>query len=264
MPKDFISVVQDLEDLLCHHITTSTPADFIEELADILKTVLSMDRNTHWSIQSFLFDFREQYFRQSMSSLSLSLSRFMIVQCKPLTKATHSSITELTNEQPGPVRPHNDIWPRLNRSAVEPLSNMPMTHDVGPDLWAFAVRYADQVYNVLRLQAKMLYKPFIEVLTENGFIKGLADTEDLVMQDNATDGSDHILDRQEYDVSLHSRLMFLEDRVMILEKREELLDGQLDRATQAMGALRSTNLDLARKVSEVQQRNHDLRRTYAV
>ncbi|UKZ48736.1 hypothetical protein TrVGV298_002964 [Trichoderma virens] len=242
MPKDFISVVQDLEDLLCHHITTSTPADFIEELADILKTVLSMDRNTHWSIQSFLFDFREQYFRQT----------------------THSSITELTNEQPGPVRPHNDIWPRLNRSAVEPLSNMPMTHDVGPDLWAFAVRYADQVYNVLRLQAKMLYKPFIEVLTENGFIKGLADTEDLVMQDNATDGSDHILDRQEYDVSLHSRLMFLEDRVMILEKREELLDGQLDRATQAMGALRSTNLDLARKVSEVQQRNHDLRRTYAV
>ncbi|KAK0762367.1 hypothetical protein N5P37_005180 [Trichoderma harzianum] len=236
MPKDFISVVQDLEDLLCHHITTSTPADFTEELADVLKTVLNMDRNTHWSIQSFLFDFREEYFRQ-----------------------------KLTNEQPGPVRPHNDIWPRLNRSAVEPLSNMPMTHDIGPDLWAFAVRYADQVYNVLRLQAKMPYKPFIEVLTENSFIKGLADADNIVMQDNATDGSsDHIMDRREYDVSLHSRLMFLEDRVMILEKREELLDGQLDRATQAMGALRSTNLDLARKVSEVQQRNHDLRRTYAV
>lgn len=73
MPKDFISVVQDLEDLLCHHITTSTPADFTEELADVLKTVLNMDRNTHWSIQSFLFDFREEYFRQSMSSLLPSL-----------------------------------------------------------------------------------------------------------------------------------------------------------------------------------------------
>lgn len=141
---------------------------------------------------------------------------------------------------------------------------MPMTHDIGPDLWAFAVRYADQVYNVLRLQAKMPYKPFIEVLTENSFIKGLADADGIITQENAIEGSDHILDRQEYDVSLHSRLMFLEDRVMILEKREELLDGQLDRATQAMGALRSTNLDLARKVSEVQQRNHDLRRTYAV
>ncbi|KAL7939773.1 hypothetical protein V8C35DRAFT_275565 [Trichoderma chlorosporum] len=234
MPKDFISVVQDLEDLLCHHIIISTPADFAEELADVLKTVLGRDRNTHWSIQSFLFDFREEYFRQ-----------------------------KLTNEQPGPVRPHNDIWPRLNRSAVEPLSNMPMTHDVGPDLWAFAVRYADQVYNVLRLQAKMPYKPFIEVLTENGFIKNFADADDAVISDNTTDGSDHVPDRQEYDMNLHSRLTFLEDRVMILEKREELLDGQLDRATQAMGALRSTNLDLARKVSEVQQRNQDLRRTYA-
>ncbi|KAF3073551.1 hypothetical protein CFAM422_004065 [Trichoderma lentiforme] len=261
MPKDFISVVQDLEDLLCHHITTSTPADFTEELADVLKTVLNIDRNTHWSIQSFLFDFREEYFRQSMSS------RFPLLMLQKTSNQSQliSSITELTNEQPGPVRPHNDIWPRLNRSAVEPLSNMPMTHDIGPDLWAFAVRYADQVYNVLRLQAKMPYKPFIEVLTENSFIKGLADTDNIVMQDNATDGSsDHIMDRREYDVSLHSRLMFLEDRVMILEKREELLDGQLDRATQAMGALRSTNLDLARKVSEVQQRNHDLRRTYAV
>ncbi|KAL6702055.1 hypothetical protein J3F84DRAFT_23169 [Trichoderma pleuroticola] len=235
MPKDFISVVQDLEDLLCYHITTSPPPDFIEELADVLKAVLSMDRNTHWSIQSFLFDFREEYFRQ-----------------------------KLTNEQTGPVRPHNDIWPRLNRSAVESLSNMPMTHDIGNDLWTFAVRYADQVYNVLRLQAKMPYKPFIEVLTENSFIKGLVDTDGTATQENAAEGSEHILDRREYDVNLHSRLMFLEDRVMILEKREELLDGQLDRATQAMGALRSTNLDLARKVSEVQQRNHDLRRTYAV
>ncbi|EHK15924.1 uncharacterized protein TRIVIDRAFT_227860 [Trichoderma virens Gv29-8] len=50
-----------------------------------------------------------------------------------------------------------------------------------------AVRYADQVYNVLRLQAKMPYKPL-----ENGFIKSIADTEDVVMQDNAADGSDHI------------------------------------------------------------------------
>ncbi|KAL6863859.1 hypothetical protein J3F83DRAFT_762181 [Trichoderma novae-zelandiae] len=263
MPKDFISVVQDLEDLLCHHITASTADEFVQELVDILKAVLSFDRNTHWSIQSFLYDLREEYFR-----------------------------LHLTSEQPQPSRPPNDIWPRLNRSAVEPLSTMPMTHDIGTDVAAFAVRYADQVYNVLRLQAKMPYKPFIEVLTENGFVKGttassssLSATGSSALATHAgaagnadNDGADDAVMRDcapvdagsidehahDYDASLLSRLAFLEDRVVILERREELLDGQLDRATQAMGALRSTNLDLARKVSEVQQRNHDLRRTYAV
>ncbi|TFB07365.1 hypothetical protein CCMA1212_000961 [Trichoderma ghanense] len=266
MPKDFISVVQDLEDLLCHHITASTPSAFVDELVDILKAVLSINRNSHWSIQSFLYDLREEYYR-----------------LRPKT--------DLTSEPPQPSRPPNDIWPRLNRSVVEPLSTMPMTHDIGPDMASFAIRYADQVYNVLRLQAKMPYKPFIEVLTENGFVKGLSssssssssspttttttittdarsaenDPDDAVMHDcapiDASSGSEHA---HEYDASLLSRLAFLEDRVVILERREEQLDGQLDRATQAMGALRSTNLDLARKVSEVQQRNHDLRRTYAV
>ncbi|KAL7808010.1 hypothetical protein V8C26DRAFT_423656 [Trichoderma gracile] len=257
MPKDFISVVQDLEDLLCHHITASTPEDFVDELADIIKAVLNVDRNTHWSIQSFLYDLRQEYYR-----------------------------IHLTSEQPQRSRPQDDIWPRLNRSVVEPLSTMPMTHDIGPDMPSFAIRYADQVYNVIRLQAKMPYKPFIEVLTENGFIKGPSASSsaaatntdarragnepgDAVMHDCApadasgsgSNISEHV---QEYDASLLSRLAFLEDRVVILERREELLDGQLDRATQAMSALRSTNLDLARKVSEVQQRNHDLRRTYAV
>jgi small-conductance mechanosensitive channel len=142
-----------------------------------------------------------------------------------------------------------------------------MTHDRGSDPWSFAVRLADQVYNVLRLQAKMPHKPFIEVLTENGFIAGPPETGDAAVHGNATDGSndnDQIQDRQEYDVNLHARLTFLEDRVKILEKREELLEGQLDRATQAMAALRSTNLEFAKKVSEVQQRNHELTRTYAV
>ncbi|RFU73621.1 hypothetical protein TARUN_8624 [Trichoderma arundinaceum] len=243
MPMNFISVVQDLEDLLCHHITSSTPTDFIEELVDILKNVLHHDRTTHWSIQSFLHDLRDEYFSQIILN------------------------TELTSEQPGPIRPSHDIWPRLNRATVEPLSNMPMTHDRGTDPWSFAVRLADQIYNVLRLQAKMPHKPFIEVLTENGFVTGLAEADEAAMHDNATDGSndhDHIQDRREYDVNLHARLTFLEDRVRILEKREELLEGQLDRATQAMAALRSTNLELARKVSEVQQRNHELTRTYAV
>ncbi|PTB68727.1 hypothetical protein BBK36DRAFT_1113140 [Trichoderma citrinoviride] len=250
MPKDFISVVQDLEDLLCHHIIASTASNFVEELVDILKAVLRIDRNTHWSIQSFLYDLREEYYR-----------------------------LHLTSERPQPSRPPNDIWPRLNRSVVEPLSTMPMTHDTGPDMAAFAVRYADQMYNVLRLQAKMPYKPFIEVLTGNGFVKGSSSSaalsttttdassakSDAAMHDCASVDAGSISEHaQEYDASLLSRLAFLEDRVAILERREELLDGQLDRATQAMSALRSTNLDLARKVSEVQQRNHDLRRTYAV
>lgn len=180
-------------------------------------------------------------------------------------------MAELTSEQPGPVRPSHDIWPRLNRATVEPLSNMPMTHDRGPDPWAFAVRFADQIYNVLRLQAKMPHKPFIEVLTENCFIQGHAEVDSAAAaaaaaHGNATDGSnahDQIHDRQEYDVNLHARLTFMEDRVRILEKREELLEGQLDRATQAMAALRSTNLELAKKVSEVQQRNHELKRALA-
>ncbi|EGR45564.1 uncharacterized protein TRIREDRAFT_110987 [Trichoderma reesei QM6a] len=254
MPKDFISVVQDLEDLLCHHITASIAEDFVDELVGILKAVLNIDRNTHWSIQSFLYDLRDEYYR-----------------------------LHLTSEQPQRSRPPDDIWPRLNRSVVEPLSTMPMTHDIGPDMPSFAIRYADQVYNVLRLQAKMPYKPFIEVLTENGFVKGPSSSsssattnarkaqdepDDAVMHDcapvDAGSGSTVGEHAQEYDAGLLSRLAFLEDRVVILERREELLEGQLDRATQAMGALRSTNLDLARKVSEVQQRNHDLRRTYAV
>lgn len=140
-----------------------------------------------------------------------------------------------------------------------------MTHDRGSDPWYFAVRLADQLYNVLRLQAKMPYKPFIEVLAENGFdplVNG-----DSVMCGNAADGNDdgdQIQDRREYEVSLHARLSFLEDRVKILEKREELLEGQLDRATQAMAALRSTNLELAKKVSEVQHRNHELTRSYVL
>ncbi|KAL7787798.1 hypothetical protein V8C37DRAFT_389551 [Trichoderma ceciliae] len=258
MPMNFISVVQDLEDLLCHHITTSTPTDFTEELVDILKNVLNNDRTTHWSIQSFLYDLRDEYFSQR---------KFRYPFPEPPNSKLIVLDAELTNEQPGLVRPSHDIWPRLNRATVEPLSNMPMTHDRGSDPWCFAVRLADQIYNVLRLQAKMPHKPFIEVLTENSFITGLAETDDIAMHGNATDGNndhDQIQDRQEYDVSLHARLTFLEDRVRILEKREELLEGQLDRATQAMAALRSTNLELARKVSEVQQRNHELTRTYAV
>lgn len=156
---------------------------------------------------------------------------------------------------------------------------MPMTHDIGEDMTSFAIRYADQLYNVLRLQAKMVYKPFIDFLSEPGSAKGSSSsaitTTDTRSVENESDeapmhdcaplgtgsGSQHA---QEHDAALLSRVAFLEDRVVILERREELLDGQLDRATQAMAALRSTNLDLARKVSEVQQRNHDLRRTYAV
>lgn len=142
---------------------------------------------------------------------------------------------------------------------------MPMTHDRGTDPWSFAVRLADQLYNVIRLQAKMPYKPFIEVLVENGFDRPAND--DSNMHDNAADGNDdgdQIQDRQGYEASLHARLSFLDDRVKILEKREELLEGQLDRATQAMAALRCTNLELAKKVSEVQQRNHELTRAYVL
>jgi transcription elongation factor GreA-like protein len=69
MPTNFISVVQDLEDLLCHHITTSTSTDFTEELVDILKNVLHNDRTTHWSVQSFLHDLRDEYCLQRMPSL---------------------------------------------------------------------------------------------------------------------------------------------------------------------------------------------------
>lgn len=173
--------------------------------------------------------------------------------------------TELTDKEPNLERASHESWPRINRTAIEPLSNMPMTHDRGTDPWSFAVRLADQLYNVLRLQAKMPYKPFIEVLTENGFNRPLDD--DSAMYGYAADGnddSDQMQDRHDYEVSLHARLSFLEDRVKILEKREELLEGQLDRATQAMAALRSTNLELAKKVSEVQQRNHELTRSYVL
>ncbi|KAH6609462.1 hypothetical protein Trco_002808 [Trichoderma cornu-damae] len=254
MSSKFISVVQDLEDLLCHHIASSAPTDFIEVLSNILKNVLNNDRTPYWSIQSFLYDFRDEYFRQPLRL--------------PPKTANQLCLNEgLTKEQPGPIRPSHDIWPRLNRAAVEPLSNMPMTHDQGSDPWSFAVRIADQVYNVLRLQAKMPHKPFIEVLAENGFIAGPAEMDYAATHCRPTDGcsdQDQIQDRQEYDVNVHARLTFLEDRVRILEKREELLEGQLERAAQAMAAMRSTNLELARKVSEVQQRNHELTRTYAV
>ncbi|KAK1247306.1 hypothetical protein MKX07_002215 [Trichoderma sp. CBMAI-0711] len=291
MPKDFISVVQDLEDLLCHHITASLAEDFVDELVGILKAVLNIDRNTHWSIQSFLYDLRDEYYRLRTPTPLLPPILHTVSLLHDPTNNSQLLIkdenTDLTSEQPQRSRPPNDIWPRLNRSVVEPLSTMPMTHDIGPDMPSFAIRYADQVYNVLRLQAKMPYKPFIEVLTENGFVKGPSSSsstaaaaptnarsraedepDDAVMHDcapvDAGSGSTVGEHAQEYEAGLLSRLAFLEDRVVILERREELLEGQLDRATQAMGALRSTNLDLARKVSEVQQRNHDLRRTYAV
>ncbi|GFP56823.1 hypothetical protein TASIC1_0007031500 [Trichoderma asperellum] len=237
-PRDFISDLEDLEDLLCHHITNSeqSPELFTEQMVDILKNVLSNDRTTHWSTKSFMRDLREEY-----------------------------NLRKLTDKEPNLDRGSHESWPRINRTAIEPLSNMPLTHDRGTDPWSFAVRLADQLYNVLRLQAKMPYKPFIEVLTENGFNRAVDD--DSAMYGSAADGnddSDQIQDRQGYEVSLHARLSFLEDRVKILEKREELLEGQLDRATQAMAALRSTNLELAKKVSEVQQRNHDLTRSYVL
>ncbi|KAL7809117.1 hypothetical protein V8C44DRAFT_359322 [Trichoderma aethiopicum] len=251
MPTNFVIVIQDLEDLLCHHITASGPEDFVDELVDILKAVLGLSRNTHWSVESFLYDLREEYHR-----------------------------LHFTHEPPKPTRPSNDIWPRLNRSVIEPLSTMPMTHDIREDMTTFAIRYADQLYNVLRLQAKLPYKPFIDFLTEPGSAKGSSlssaltgtdarsvenKSDEAPMHDcaplGAGSGSQHA---QEHDAGLLLRVSFLEDRVLILERREEQLDGQLDRAEQAMAALRSTNLDLARKVSEVQQRNHDLRRTYAV
>jgi hypothetical protein len=144
---------------------------------------------------------------------------------------------------------------------------MPITHDRGIDPWSFAVRLADQLYNVIRLQATMPYKPFVEVLAENGFDFPVQD--DSTMYGNAADGNDdgdndQIQDRQGYEVSLHARLSFLDDRVKILEKREELLEGELDYATRAIAALRSTNMELAKKVSEVQQRNHDLTRLHVL
>ncbi|PON28364.1 hypothetical protein TGAM01_v202859 [Trichoderma gamsii] len=237
-PRDFISDLEDLEDLLCHHITNSqqSPELFTKQVVDILKNVLSSDRTTHWSTKSFMRALREEY-----------------------------ALQNLTDKEPLCDRASHESWPRINRTAIEPLSNMPMTHDQGTDPWSFAVRLADQLYNVIRLQAKMPYKPFIEVLAENGF--DLPEHDDSAMYGNAADSNDdgdHIQDRQGYEVSLHARLSFLDDRVKILEKREELLEGQLDRATQAMAALRCTNLELAKKVSEVQQRNHELTRSYVV
>ncbi|KAM0524108.1 hypothetical protein ACHAPE_001363 [Trichoderma viride] len=237
-PRDFISDLEDLEDLLCHHISNSknSPELFTEQVVDILKNVLASDRTTHWSTKSFMRALREEY-----------------------------TLQKLTDKEPLCDRASHESWPRINRTAIEPLSNMPMTHDRGTDPWSFAVRLADQLYNVIRLQAKMPYKPFIEVLAENGFDP--PEHDDLAMYGNAANGDDdgdHIQDRQGYEVSLHARLSFLDDRVKILEKREELLEGQLDRATQAMAALRCTNLELAKKVSEVQQRNHELTRSYVV
>ncbi|KAL6904863.1 hypothetical protein GGI43DRAFT_381259 [Trichoderma evansii] len=238
-PRDFISDLEDLEDLLCHHITNSqqSPELFTEQVVDILKNVLSNDRTTHWSTKSFMRDLREEY-----------------------------NLRKLTDKEPNLDRASHESWPRINRTAIEPLSNMPVTHDRGTDPWSFAVRLADQLYNVLRLQAKMPYKPFIEVLTENGFNRPEDDGLAMYGGDavDGNDDNDQIQDRQEYEVSLHARLYFLEDRVKILEKREEILEGQLDRATQAMAALRSTNLELAKKVSEVQQRNHELTRSYVL
>ncbi|KAK1255206.1 hypothetical protein MKX08_009201 [Trichoderma sp. CBMAI-0020] len=237
-PRDFISDLEDLEDLLCHHITNSkqSPELFTEQMMDILKNVLSIDRTTHWSTKSFMRALREEY-----------------------------ALQKLTDKEPTFDRVSHESWPRINRTAIEPLSNMPMTHDRGTDPWSFAVRLADQLYNVIRLQAKMPYKPFIEVLAENGFDP--PEHDDSAMYGNEADSNDdgdQIQDRQGYEVSLHARLSFLDDRVKILEKREELLEGQLDRATQAVAALRSTNLELAKKVSEVQQRNHELTRLYVL
>lgn len=259
-PRDFISDLEDLEDLLCHHITNSeqSPELFTEQMVDILKNVLSNDRTTHWSTKSFMRDLREEYNLRSMSCPH-------IIPLNAIPTPCSIFYIELTDKEPNLDRGSHESWPRINRTAIEPLSNMPLTHDRGTDPWSFAVRLADQLYNVLRLQAKMPYKPFIEVLTENGFNRAVDD--DSAMYGSAADGnddSDQIQDRQGYEVSLHARLSFLEDRVKILEKREELLEGQLDRATQAMAALRSTNLELAKKVSEVQQRNHDLTRSYVL
>jgi hypothetical protein len=263
-PRDFISDLEDLEDLLCHHISNSkhSPELFTDQVVDILKNVLACDRTTHWSTKSFMRALREEYTLQSMLYPLISLLLATPTCAKPILNMLS---TELTDKEPLCDRASHESWPRINRTAIEPLSNMPMTHDRGTDPWSFAVRLADQLYNVIRLQAKMPYKPFIEVLAENGFDP--PEHDDSAMHGNAANGDDdgdHIQDRQGYEVSLHARLSFLDDRVKILEKREELLEGQLDRATQAMAALRCTNLELAKKVSEVQQRNHELTRSYVV
>jgi transcription elongation factor GreA-like protein len=67
-PRDFISDLENLEDLLCHHITNSkqSPELFTEQVVDILKNVLSNDRTSHWSTKSFMRDLREEYALQSM------------------------------------------------------------------------------------------------------------------------------------------------------------------------------------------------------
>lgn len=69
-PRDFISDLEDLEDLLCHHITNSkqSPELFTEQVVDILKNILGNDRTTHWSTKSFLRDLREEYSLRSMLS----------------------------------------------------------------------------------------------------------------------------------------------------------------------------------------------------
>lgn len=70
-PRDFISDLEDLEDLLCHHITNSkqSPELFTEQVADILKNVLSSDRTTHWSTKSLMRALREEYALQSMLNI---------------------------------------------------------------------------------------------------------------------------------------------------------------------------------------------------
>lgn len=79
MPKNFVIVIQDLEDLLCHHITASGPEDFVDELVDILKAVLGLSRNTHWSVESFLYDLREEYYRLRTPLPSLLLPRLSLI-----------------------------------------------------------------------------------------------------------------------------------------------------------------------------------------
>ncbi|KAL7926277.1 hypothetical protein ACQKWADRAFT_282279 [Trichoderma austrokoningii] len=234
--RDFISDLEDLEELLCCHITSSKqfPEQFTDQVADMIKNILITDRTTpHWSTRSFMCDLREEY-----------------------------HIQNLTEKEPLSDRGSHATWPRLSRTTLEHISKMPLTHDQGDDAWAFAVRLADQLYNFFRLQAKMPYKPFAQVLAEYG-TKAPENGDDAAVCGSATDGNDdgdgeQIKDRPEY---LNAKVTFLDDRVKILEKREEVLEIQLDRAAQAMAALRSTNLELAKKVSEVQKRNHELSRS---
>ncbi|KAK5992443.1 hypothetical protein PT974_05847 [Cladobotryum mycophilum] len=143
------------------------------------------------------------------------------------------TILGIEDIDPTDPRPSNDLMPRIPKYKVDALKSVPAYRDNEP--FGYMLRLADQLYNMVRTEVKLPYKYIAEVVKELG-----------LHPLHLTESEKHLMSA----TTKEARRTYLEDRVEVLERREEMMAYQVQRATETISLYSETNQELARRLAE--------------